>query len=164
MLRQRTIVNKTGLFYFSRSPNPLLNTYVYVDCMYFYYIHTYIHTYIQTNKQTFVVCQTSHTWPRTKPTDLNIEIESNSKTTTDQLLQLSRFDDQSHHGKTDQSKPRQRHEHNPSDEDFSLWRWVPLRQLKRQSPPTDFLKTSYSQTITLTCQTTDTPGFQPFTT
>ena len=30
---------------------------------------------------------------------------------TDQSLQLSRFDDQSHHDKTDQSKPGQRHKH-----------------------------------------------------
>ena len=33
-------------------------------------------------------------------------IRNNRKSTTDQSLQLSGFDDQSHHDKTDQSKPR----------------------------------------------------------
>ena len=36
----------------------------------------------------------------------NRQIKNNSKTTTNQSLQLSHFDNQSHHDKTDQSKPR----------------------------------------------------------
>ena len=63
-----------------------------------------------------------------------------------------------------------------------LWKWLPLRQSKCQSPTTVFLKTTLTQTITLdkqlitnnslsedyshpddhTRQTTDTPGFKPF--
>ena len=46
-----------------------------------------------------------HDFKRNRQTN-NRWIENNSKTTTDQSLQLSRFDDQSHHDKTDQSKPR----------------------------------------------------------
>ena len=50
------------------------------------------------------ILQTTNTWPQTKPTN-NRRIENlNSKTTTDQSLQRSRFDDQSHHDKTGQSK------------------------------------------------------------
>ena len=49
------------------------------------------------------ILQTTHTLPQTKPTN-NRRIENNSKTTTDQSLQLSHFDDQSHHDKTGQSK------------------------------------------------------------
>ena len=39
------------------------------------------------------ILQTIHTWPQTKPT--NKRIENNSETTIDNLLELSRFDNQS---------------------------------------------------------------------
>ena len=66
--------------------------------------------------------------------------------TTDQSLQLFRLENQSHHDKTDQSA-------GPRLEAYIntiiwrtlftwLWRWLPLRQRKRQSPTTVFLKTS----------------------
>ena len=50
--------------------------------------------------------QTTHTDLKQNRQANNRQIKNNSKTTTNQLLQLSRFDDQSHHEKTDQSKPR----------------------------------------------------------
>ena len=45
-----------------------------------------------------------HDLKRNRQTN-NRRIENNSKSTTDQSLQLLLFDDQSHHDKTDQSKP-----------------------------------------------------------
>ena len=50
--------------------------------------------------------QLIHDFKRNQHTSTKRWIENNSKTTTDQSLQLSRFDNQSHHNKTDQPKPR----------------------------------------------------------
>ena len=53
--------------------------------------------------------KTTTTTTITNETDIpqQTRVKNISKTTTDQLLQLSRFDDQSHHDKTaEQSQPR----------------------------------------------------------
>ena len=45
----------------------------------------------------------------------------------------------------------------------SLWRWLPLRLSKCQSPTTVLFAQSYPHPDDHTVQTTDTPGFKPFT-
>ena len=75
----------------------------------------------------------THTWPQPKRTykqTNNRRIENNSQTTTDQSLQLLRFDDQSHHDKTDrliQTKTRDINTIIWRQLFTWLWRWLPFR-------------------------------------
>ena len=70
---------------------------------------------------------------------------NNSKTTTDQSLQLSRFDDQSHHNKTDQSNPNpnQRHKYHHLTTTFHLTLKMTTAQVVETSVTNNSLSKDY---------------------
>ena len=95
---------------------------------------------------TTCILQTTHTWPQTSIN--NRRTESNNKTKRNyQSLQLLGLDNQSPHDKTDQSKNTSRGIN--AIIWWRLWRWLPLRWSKGQSPTTVFLKTTLTRSITL---------------
>ena len=104
-----------------------------------------------------------HDLKRNRQTN-NRRTENNSKTITDQSLQRSRFDDQSHHDTTDQSKPRPEAHHLKKTPLHFTLKMTNTQVVDETSVTNNSFSKDYPHPDDHAKQTTDSPGFKLFTT